>query len=116
MKAYLDIIARENLPILTIVFNNDSLGMVRSFQEMYFDGKNKSTYWNGYSSSFCRVGKAYNITSFSIFDIDEFTILVEKFLNQPTPMLIEILMSNARECRPGLAFGNPIDKQFPIKG
>ncbi|MDX7991994.1 thiamine pyrophosphate-binding protein [Xenorhabdus sp. psl] len=111
----LDIIARENLPILTIVFNNDSLGMVRSFQEMYFDGRDESTYWNGYSSSFCRVGKAYNIASSSTSDIDEFTVLVEKFLNQPTPMLIEILMSDARECRPRLAFGNPIDKQFPIK-
>ncbi|MDE9550835.1 thiamine pyrophosphate-binding protein [Xenorhabdus bovienii] len=111
----LDIIARENLPILTIVFNNDSLGMVRSFQEMYFDGRNESTYWSGYSSSFCNVGKAYNINSFSINNIDEFKTLIENFFNQPMPMLIEVLMSDARECRPRLAFGNPIDKQFPIK-
>ena len=57
----LDIIARERLPILTIIFNNESLGMVRAFQEMYFDGRNESTYWDGYSSSFCSLGRAYNI-------------------------------------------------------
>lgn len=112
----LDIIAREQLPILTIVFNNESLGMVRAFQEMYFDGRNESTYWNGYSSSFCSLGRAYNITSFSTSSIDELNTLLARFAKNPEPMLIEILMSDARECRPRLAFGQPIDKQYPMKG
>jgi len=112
----LDIIAREQLPILTIIFNNESLGMVRAFQEMYFDGRNESTYWNGYSSSFCSLGRAYNITSFSTSSIDELKTLLARFAAHPEPMLIEVLMSDARECRPRLAFGQPIDKQFPLKG
>lgn len=112
----LDIIAREKLPMLTIIFNNESLGMVRAFQEMYFDGRNESTYWNGYSSSFCSIARAYNINSFSTSSVDELTILLTNFANKPEPMLIEILMSDARECRPRLAFGQPIDKQFPLKG
>lgn len=112
----LDIIAREQLPILTIVFNNESLGMVRAFQEMYFDGRNESTYWNGYSSSFCSLGRAYNIASFSTSSIDELKSLLARFAVNPEPMLIEILMSDARECRPRLAFGQPIDNQFPLKG
>ncbi|MGU5817627.1 thiamine pyrophosphate-binding protein [Aeromonas hydrophila] len=112
----LDIIARERLPVLTIIFNNESLGMVRAFQEMYFDGRNESTYWNGYSSSFCSLGRAYNIISFSTSNIDEFESLLLRFSSNPEPMLIEVLMSDARECRPRLSFGHPIDKQFPLKG
>ncbi|MGL5812471.1 MAG: thiamine pyrophosphate-binding protein [Aeromonas sp.] len=112
----LDIISREQLPVLTIVFNNESLGMVRAFQEMYFDGRNESTYWNGYSSSFCNIGRAYNIKSFATSYMDELNTLLAKFAEQSEPMLIEILMSDARECRPRLAFGQPIDKQFPPKG
>ncbi|ARB86063.1 MULTISPECIES: thiamine pyrophosphate-binding protein [Yersinia] len=111
----LDIIAREKLPILTIVLNNDSLGMVRAFQDMYFDGRDDSTYWNGYSSSFARIGKAYNIISFTIATDVEFSKYISDFIANPRPMLIEVLMSDARECRPRLAFGNPIDKQFPYK-
>lgn len=111
----LDIIAREKLPILTIIFNNESLGMVRAFQEMYFNGRNESTYWNGYSSSFCSLGKAYKIPSFSTSNLDELKGLVKQFAEHPEPMLIEVLMSDARECRPRLAFGNPIDRQYPIK-
>lgn len=112
----LDIIAREQLPVLTIVFNNESLGMVRAFQEMYFDGRNESTYWNGYSSSFCNIGRAYNIKSFSTSCMDELNTLLISFANSPEPMLIEILMRDARECRPRLSFGLPIDKQYPLKG
>ncbi len=111
----LDIIAREQLPVLTIVFNNESLGMVRAFQEMYFDGRNESTYWNGYSSSFCNIGRAYNIKSFATSCMDELNTLLANFAERPEPMLIEILMSDARECRPRLSFGSPIDKQFPEK-
>ncbi|WP_336981508.1 MULTISPECIES: thiamine pyrophosphate-binding protein [unclassified Cedecea] len=111
----LDIIARERLPVLTVVFNNQSLGMVRAFQEMYFDGRNDSTFWSGYSSSFSSIGKAYNIESFATADLTEFTGYISNFIKNPKPMLIEVSMSDARECRPRLAFGNPIDKQYPVK-
>ncbi|WP_417762080.1 thiamine pyrophosphate-binding protein [Shewanella sp.] len=111
----LDIIAREQLPILTIVFNNESLGMVRAFQEMYFEGRNQSTYWKGYSARFTAIGEAYHVPSIAIDNIEEFKAHVIDFIANPRPMLIEVLMCDARECRPRLAFGNPIDKQFPLK-
>ncbi|MBJ6879700.1 thiamine pyrophosphate-binding protein [Vibrio cholerae] len=109
----LDIIVRESLPILTIVLNNESLGMVRAFQEMYFQGRNQSTYWKGYSSSFSDIGMAYKMKSITVDNESEFSKAVAEFINEPTPTLIEVLMSDARECKPRLAFGNPIDKQFP---
>ncbi|MBO1550554.1 thiamine pyrophosphate-binding protein [Yersinia pseudotuberculosis] len=111
----LDIISRENRPILTIVLNNNSLGMVRAFQEMYFDGRNESTYWSGYSSSFSKIGKAYNVESYTVLTEYDFLEKINVFIDNPKPMLIEVLMEDARECRPRLAFGNPIDKQFPYK-
>ena len=109
----LDIIAREKLPILTIVVNNESLGMVRAFQEMYFEGRNQSTYWKGYSSSFCEIGKAYQMKSLRVDNEFDFDKAVLDFTNNPVPTLIEVMMVDARECKPRLAFGNSIDKQFP---
>ncbi|MGC9402616.1 thiamine pyrophosphate-binding protein [Vibrio genomosp. F10 str. 9ZC157] len=109
----LDIIAREKLPILTIVVNNESLGMVRAFQEMYFAGRNQSTYWKGYSSSFCKIGEAYQMKSLVVKSEADFDKAVLAFTENPVPTLIEVMMVDARECKPRLAFGNPIDKQFP---
>jgi len=109
----LDIIAREQLPILVIVLNNYSLGMVKGFQEMYFEGRNSSTYWNGYSSQYQQIGEAYHLESHTVSDMSTYTGLIESFKADPRPCLIEVIMADARECRPRLEFGNPIDKQSP---
>lgn len=111
----LDIIARDKLPILVIVLNNHALGMVRGFQEMYFEGRNSSTYWNGYTSQFKAIGEAYGIKSIMVDDHDAFAAQVSAFLNSPGPTLIEIIMPDARECRPRLEFGRSIDEQYPTK-
>lgn len=111
----LDIIAREKLPILIIVMNNKSLGMVRAFQELYFDGRNDSTYWQGYSSSFSNIGRAYNINSYEIYNEEDFRNCVNLFINKKEAMLLEIMMADVKECRPRLSFGNSIDKQSPFK-
>ncbi|RWU17797.1 acetolactate synthase [Pseudomonas alkylphenolica] len=110
----LDIIARDQLPILTIVMNNHSLGMVRGFQEMYFEGRNSSTYWNGYTSQFQAIGTAYGVASRSTSDLRQFKAAVDEFLKDGKPMLIEVLMPDARECRPRLEFGRPIHEQSPL--
>ena len=110
----LDIIARDQLPILTIVLNNHSLGMVRDFQEKYFEGRNTSTYWDGYTSQFEAIGNAYGVESQSVFDLQQFHNALTDFLDTPRPMLIEVLMPDARECRPRLEFGRPIDEQAPM--
>ncbi|NIE73931.1 thiamine pyrophosphate-binding protein [Pantoea sp. Ap-967] len=110
----LDIIARDQLPVLTVVLNNHSLGMVRGFQEMYFEGRNSSTYWDGYTSQFKALGEAYGIASHSVLDLAAFNAAVAEFLASGKPMLIEVLMPDARECRPRLEFGRPIDEQSPL--
>ncbi len=110
----LDIIAREKLPMLVIVMNNFSLGMVRGFQEMYFDGRNSSTYWKGYSSKYQHIGEAYNLEAYTVETLESFMVILDSFVCSPRPCLIEVRMNDARECRPRLEFGNALDKQSPL--
>jgi len=109
----LDIIAREKLPVLIIIMNNFSLGMIKGFHELYFDGRSDSSYWKGYTSDFKKLGEAYNLESFTVDNLLEFTKIVEQFSLNPKPYLLEVLMPDARECRPRLEFGNSIDQQSP---
>jgi len=110
----LDIMAREQLPILVIVINNFSLGMVKGFQDLYFDGRNSSTYWKGYSSKYKHIAEAYNLDAHLVDNLSSFSECVENFKRNPKPCLIEVIMADARECRPRLEFGNPIDQQMPL--
>ena len=111
----LDIMARERLPILVIVVNNFSLGMVKGFQDLYFEGRNSSTYWKGYSSKYKHIAEAYNLEAHLVENLSSFSEKIESFKNNPRPCLIELIMADAQECRPRLEFGNPIDQQMPLR-
>ncbi|AAW84680.1 acetolactate synthase, large subunit [Aliivibrio fischeri ES114] len=109
----LDIINREQLPILVIILNNHSLGMVKNFQDMYFEGRSQPTYWNGYSCSFKDIGEAYGIESHKVNDNFDFLSNVKSYVDNPRPLLIEVSIENITSCKPRLAFGKPIDEQYP---
>lgn len=109
----LDIIARENLPVMIVLLNNYSLGMVRGFQELYFDGRNSSTYWGGYSCDFQKISQGYKTNSIQVSSLADFERAVDQFIEMPAPLLIEVIMNDARECRPRLEYGNTLDKQSP---
>ena len=109
----LDIISREKLPILVIVFNNRSLGMVKGFQDLYFESRNTSTYWGGYTSDFIKIGQGYHIEAIRVNDLMSFESNVVSYIDTPRPMLIELDMPDAKECRPRLEFGEALDNQSP---
>ena len=109
----LDTLNRLNLDIVIIVLNNSALGMVKNFQDMYFDGRNQSTK-TGYSSpSFFNISKAYQIKSYCVTNVLDMNQALNLIVNSKTPLLIEIMMSGATECRPRLAFGSKLDNQYP---
>lgn len=109
----LDIIAREKLPILTVILNNKALGMVKNFQDLYFAGRNCSTYWKKYSSDFVKLGQGYNMQALAINSLDELNKALELFLQTLSPLLIEVNIDEVNECRPRLAFGDQLDHQSP---
>jgi len=109
----LDTLMRLNLDITIIVMNNLSLGMVKNFQDMYFDGRDQSTK-KGYSSpSFTAIALAYGIKAECVTNSIEMEQAISSIVNNKGPLLIEIIMEDATECRPRLAFGSKLDEQFP---
>lgn len=109
----LDIINRDKLPILVVVLNNHALGMVKNFQDMYFEGRNDTTYWNGYSSNFCLIGEAYGLESSKVSNIEEFAQVLKSYISNPRPCLVEVNIPGNNTCKPRLAYGKPIDEQYP---
>ena len=109
----LDIIARENLPVLVIILNNKALGMVRNFQEMYFDGRDESTYWRQYSCDFVQIAKGYNLRAVKVATLGEFGSVLEAFVQDPYPCVLEVDIEFVNECRPRIAFGEKLDGQTP---
>lgn len=109
----LDTLNRLGLDLTIIVMNNSVLGMVKNFQDMYFDGRDQSTK-KGYSSpSFANIAMAYGVKAYRVVNEAELDSALNLIVDHQGPLLIEIMMDGATECRPRLAFGSKLDNQFP---
>jgi len=110
----LDTLARLKLDVGIIVMNNTSLGMVKNFQDLYFEGRDQSTR-TGYSApDFVRVAQAYGIEAARVSMPDELGPALRAHKGRRGPFLLELMMPYATECRPRLAFGCKLDQQLPV--
>lgn len=109
----LQFIVREKLPILIVILNNFSLGMIRHFQEMYFQSNYYQTMGSGGYTvpAFGRIADAYGIEYYCI-DNDENMDKWEWDMNGPK--IIEISLENITYVFPKLEYGRLNQDQEPL--
>lgn len=108
-------IKRNILPIKIIILNNHCLGMIRQFQDAYFNSCYQSTVWGYSTPDFEKVGQAYGIESKTIsetYEIDE----AMKWLwrNPNIPSLLQVNIDIYTNAYPKMAFGKPITEMEPF--
>ncbi|MFA6755249.1 MAG: thiamine pyrophosphate-binding protein [Bacilli bacterium] len=107
----LGMIARDQLPIVVIVFNNEALGMIRVFQEIYFKSSYMTTKDSGFSNpNFEKIAEAYNM---QYFYKESFTSLDKSLFEISKPVLIEIGIKYPTYINPKLKFKESNDNQIP---
>ncbi|MEW9923890.1 thiamine pyrophosphate-binding protein [Clostridium butyricum] len=111
----LQFIARERIPIKIVVLNNKSLGMIRHFQEMYFESNFTQTKEHrGYvAPDFKQIANAYGI-SYSYIDSINDILKCKTMLESDNPCFIEIKLCDNTYLYPKLAMGRPIHDQDPL--
>ena len=109
----LQTIARENIPVKIILFNNCALGMIRHFQEMYFDNNYVQTIPSGGYTvpDFGSIAGAYKIPYTCVEDVSD---IDEKLFAQEGPQFIEVKINEPTYVFPKLEFGKPNQDQEPL--
>ena len=110
----LEILKRRRLPVKIIVLNNKNLGMVRAFQELYFEGRLASTVEDYSCPDFIDVANAYKIPAISINSREFKFNLIEQLINSNEPALININFETHTQVEPRLQFGNSIENLHPL--
>lgn len=107
----LQFINREKLPITIILFNNNALGMIRHFQEMYFhDNYYQTVPSGGYDNpNFEKLSKAYGFDYKQIKETDD---NISFDIDKPT--FIEVVLNDKTYVFPKLEFGKPNQDQEPL--
>lgn len=110
----LETIKRGNIPLKIVVLNNHCHGMVRQFQESYFNGRYRSTV-EGYSApDFVKVAQAYGIDAMRIqLDQEMAAGLAWLWADPLQPALLEVDIPMAANAYPKLAFGRGFPAMEP---
>jgi acetolactate synthase-1/2/3 large subunit len=81
-------ISNNRLPIKMIILNNGTLGMVRQWQELFFDERYSATLLE--NPDFVKLGEAYGIKSMRISKLNEVEVSIKQMLNHNGPVLLEV--------------------------
>ena len=111
----LEVINRRKLPIKIFVLNNKNLGMVRQFQELYFDKKYLGTIDDYSVPNFVDITKAYGIKARKIDNISKLEIELKDIFSSNEPELINIeLPVEMTTVEPKLIVNKPIEDMHPF--
>jgi acetolactate synthase-1/2/3 large subunit len=108
-------ILRNRLPIKIVILNNHCHGMVRQFQQSYFDERYQSTYWDYSAPDFAQVARAYGIEATQVRTPDALPAgLAALWQNPEAPFVLEVEIDTFANAYPKLAFGHSITEMEPF--
>lgn len=109
-------VSSERLPIKIILLNNYALGMIRHFQEMYFDKKyTQTTILGGYAvPDFSAIASAYGIKYICCKSEEDIRSIDRTLFESDEPLFIEIKIKEDTYVFPKLEFGKPNQDQEPL--
>ena len=110
----LQTIAHHRLPIKMVVMNNRCHGMVRQFQESYFESRFQSTTWGYSAPDFARVAQAYDIPASTVADESGVAAALADLWRDPAaPALLQVMIDASTPVFPKIAFGRPFTEMEP---
>jgi len=111
----LQTVVRNALPLKIVILNNRSHGMVRQFQESYFEGRYQSTSWGYSAPDFVAVATAFGMAAGRADREDQLDGAIESMWRDPgAPYLLEVTIDMAANAYPKIAFGHPISEMEPF--
>jgi acetolactate synthase I/II/III large subunit len=100
-------IAKYKLPIVQLVLNNNALGMVRQWQDLFFQGRFSQTTL-GPDVDFVKLADAYGIKAFRVKYDEEIEEILQIALDMNEPVVIECVINENEMVLPMVPAGAPI--------
>ena len=104
----LSTIACYGIPVIIVIFNNGTLGMVRQWQTLFF-GKRYSQTTLDRGPDFMKLAEAYGLEGTRVDTMAAFTEAFERACAARRPCIIECLLDIDEMVAPMVAPGSPID-------
>ena len=99
----------NNLPIIVIIMNNNSLGMVRQWQSLFYEGRYSETTLNR-NTDFVKLSEAFGGVGFRITEVEEVMPVLKEALQSDKLVVIDYVINSDKKVFPMVAPGAPINQ------
>ena len=97
-------IAENKLPVKFAILNNDFLGMVRQWQEIFFDRSYVSTGYTG-NPDFVKLAEAYGIKGIRVTDKTQVRAAIKEAVEHEGPVLVDFIVEQEENVYPMIPSG-----------
>lgn len=104
----LGVIFQHKVPVKIVVLNNDHLGMVRQWQELFFDRRYASTVMT--NPDFVKIAEGYHIKSKRVSKRDELKSTVEEMIAFEGPYFLEVKVEKEENVFPMIPSGASVSE------
>jgi acetolactate synthase I/II/III large subunit len=95
----------EGLPIVTVIVNNGYLGMVRQWQDMFFDERRSQIHLTTNVPDYAKLAEAYGGVGFTVDNEDDLASALEEALACGRTAVVDARVDSAEQCFPMIPAG-----------
>lgn len=107
-------VATQNLPIVIILMNNGVLGMVRQWQNLFFDKHYSQTVLER-KTDFVKLAEAFGIKGYRISDVSQMKGVIDQAFKEKGPVLVDCYIDKDEFVLPMLPPGGSFEDIITIK-
>lgn len=107
-------VATQNLPIVIILMNNGVLGMVRQWQNLFFDKHYSQTVLER-KTNFVKLAEAFGIKGYRISDVSQMKDVIDRAFKEKGPVLVDCYIDKDEFVLPMLPPGGSFEDIITIK-
>ncbi|MGG0736549.1 acetolactate synthase large subunit [Niallia taxi] len=110
----LALIRELNLPIKIIIFNNQALGMVRQWQEFFYESRFSHSK-ESVQPSFVKLAEAYGIKGYQISNVEDADKILDEVLHNREPVVLDFRIDPNENVYPMIAPGKGLHEMVGMK-
>ncbi|MCD6430660.1 MAG: biosynthetic-type acetolactate synthase large subunit [Deltaproteobacteria bacterium] len=106
-------VVQYNLPVKVIILNNGYLGMVRQWQELFFDKHYSSTRMN-HVPDFVKLAEAYGALGLRATRPEEVEPILKQAFSHPGPVVVDVVVAAEENVYPMVPAGEAISNMLLV--
>ncbi|MBE0448626.1 MAG: biosynthetic-type acetolactate synthase large subunit [Actinobacteria bacterium] len=105
-------VAANKLPIIIAILNNGYLGMVRQWQELFYNRRYSQVDLNVGTPNFVKLADAYGIKGIQVTQVEDVEAVLGQSIESREPVLIDFAVAREENVFPMVAPGASIDEML----